>query len=103
MSGRQTWDPQGYARHAGFVPELGAPVVELLAPRPGERILDLGCGDGVLSERIVALGATVVGIDGSPEQVAAARARGIDARVGDGERLGFEGEFPGVAAPREES
>jgi SAM-dependent methyltransferase len=93
VSGRQTWDPEGYARNASFVPELGAPVVERLAPRPGERILDLGCGDGVLTERLIALGATVVGIDGSPEQVAAARARGIDARVGDGERLEFDEEF----------
>ena len=42
----QLWDPARYARNARFVAELGLPVVELLAPRPGERILDLGCGDG---------------------------------------------------------
>ncbi len=34
-----------YARHGRFVPALGKPVLELLAPQPGERILDLGCGD----------------------------------------------------------
>ncbi len=45
----QTWDPEGYARNARFVSELGMPVVELLYPRPGERILDLGCGDGALT------------------------------------------------------
>jgi len=92
----QTWDPDQYARLGRFVADLANPVVELLAPRPGERILDLGCGDGALTEKLVALGCVVVGVDGSPEQVAAARARGLDARVADGERLGFAGEFDAV-------
>ena len=53
----------------------------------GERILDLGCGDGQLTERIVATGANVTGIDASPEMVAAARARGIAAEEGSAESL----------------
>ena len=85
MSEGQTWDPERYARTARFVADLGAPVVELLDPKPGERILDLGCGDGALTEKLAALGCDVVGVDGSPEQVAAARERGLDARVMDGE------------------
>jgi len=92
----QTWDPERYARHARFVADLGLPVLELLAPRPGERILDLGCGDGALTEKLVAMGCRVVGVDGSAEQVRAARARGIDARVMDGERLTFVDEFDAV-------
>jgi SAM-dependent methyltransferase len=92
----QTWDPEQYARDARFVAELGQPVVELLAPRPGERILDLGCGDGFLTEKLAALGCRVVGVDASPEQVRAACARGLDARVADGEALGFEGGFDAV-------
>jgi len=93
---RQTWDPERYDRNARFVSDLGQGVVELLAPRSGERILDLGCGDGVLSERLVSLGCSVVGVDGSAAQVAAACARGVDARVGDGEALAFEEEFDAV-------
>jgi 2-polyprenyl-3-methyl-5-hydroxy-6-metoxy-1,4-benzoquinol methylase len=50
-------------------------------PSPGERILDLGCGDGVLTEKIVAAGAVVAGVDAAPDMVAAARTRGLDARL----------------------
>jgi trans-aconitate methyltransferase len=92
----QTWDPDRYAKNARFVSELGAPVVELLAPRAGERILDLGCGDGALTEKLVAHGCSVVGVDSSAEQVAAARARGLDARVMSGDTLAFEDEFDAV-------
>lgn len=93
---RQTWNPKRYAANARFVSELGVPVLELLAPRPGERILDLGCGDGALTERLAALGCRVVGVDGSAEQVAAARQRGLDARVADGHALCFAEEFDAV-------
>jgi SAM-dependent methyltransferase len=84
------WSAERYARSARFVSELGAPVVALLDPRPGERILDLGCGDGALSERIAGAGAEVLGVDASPDMVAAARARGIAAEVADGRALPFE-------------
>ena len=96
MASAQTWDPDGYARHARFVADLGMPVVELLAPRPGERILDLGCGDGALTAKLVALGCDVVGADASEPLVAAARRIGIDARVMDGEALALDGEFDAV-------
>jgi len=93
---RQRWSAERYAETAHFVPALGAPVLELLAPSPGEHILDLGCGDGVLTQEIVAAGATVIAVDAGPDMVAAARARGIDARVMDGQRLTFGGEFDAV-------
>jgi len=92
----QRWDPQQYATNARFVSDLGEPVLELLAPRPGERVLDLGCGDGALTEKLIEAGCLVVAVDGSPEQVAAARARGLDARVEKAESLPFSSEFDAV-------
>jgi trans-aconitate methyltransferase len=92
----QHWSARQYAETAHFVPELGAPVLELLAPSAGERILDLGCGDGVLTEKIVAAGASVVAVDAAPDMVAAARARGIDARIVCGQDLTFDHEFDAV-------
>ncbi len=92
----QTWDPERYARNARFVADLGAPTVELLAPRAGERILDLGCGDGVLTAKLVSMGCHVVGVDSSAPQIDAARKLGLDARVMNGEALDFDSEFDAV-------
>lgn len=89
----QDWSAEGYARNARFVAELGEPVVDWLAPKPGERVLDVGCGDGALTASIVARGADVVGVDSSPSLVEAARARGIDARAMDVYALPFREEF----------
>jgi len=96
VTGAQSWNPERYAKNARFVAELGAPVVELLAPQPGQRILDIGCGDGALTRKLVELGCTVVGVDASPELIAAARALGLDARVMDAQALGFNAEFDAV-------
>ncbi len=75
------------------MPELGAAALELLDPRPGERILDVGCGDGALSLKIIDRGAEVVGVDSSPELVAVALAAGIEARRTDAADMAFDGEF----------
>jgi SAM-dependent methyltransferase len=96
LASSQNWSAADYAVNAHFVPALGQPVLDLLQPQPGERILDLGCGDGVLTEKLVALGARVIGIDNSPDMIAAARRRGIDARMMDARALTFENEFDAV-------
>jgi trans-aconitate methyltransferase len=96
VRGRQSWDPERYGRVARFVADLGMPVLDLLAPKPGERILDLGCGDGALTKKLAELGTVVVGVDASTEQIAAAQKLGLDARVADGEALRFPPAFDAV-------
>jgi trans-aconitate methyltransferase len=93
---RQDWRADCYSKHAHFVPTLGQPVLDLLKPLPGERILDLACGDGVLTEKIAASGAVVVGVDAAPDMVNAAKSRGFDARLMNGAALRFTGEFDAV-------
>lgn len=92
-SAGQVWNSGDYARHGRFVSDLGGPLLYWLAPQQGERVLDVGCGDGVLTEKIVLEGAAVVGIDASPELIEAARQRGIDAKLMDAHELEFEAEF----------
>jgi SAM-dependent methyltransferase len=86
----QTWDTRAYARNGAFVQDLADGVVEWLAPQRGERILDLGCGDGRLTERILAAGADVEGVDASPTMIEAARARGIKAIEAKAEQLPYD-------------
>jgi len=92
----QQWNSSRYAKNARFVSDLGEPVVDVLNPQAGERILDLGCGDGALTEKIIARGAEVIGIDASADMVMAARHNGIDARVVDAYQLEFHSEFDAV-------
>ena len=87
------WDAADYARAGGFVPELGQAALELLDPQPGEHILDVGCGDGTLTLKIKEMGADVVGIDNSLSMVAAAKAKGLDARLMDAAQLKFGEAF----------
>jgi SAM-dependent methyltransferase len=86
------WSPADYAQNAGFVPALGAAALALLDPRPGELVLDIGCGDGTLTQQISAAGAKAIGLDASPEMVEVARAKGVDAYVADAQALDLEAQ-----------
>lgn len=92
----QQWDVDRYGTDGRFVADLAGPVLALLNARPGERILDLGCGDGRLSARLADLGAEVVAVDSSADMITAARKRGLDARRMDGQSLDFAAEFDAV-------
>jgi SAM-dependent methyltransferase len=85
----QVWDPRAYGANGAFVHQMAGGVLEWLGPRAGEEILDLGCGDGQLTERLAASGAHVVAVDASAEMVAAARGRGVVATVADAAALPF--------------
>jgi trans-aconitate methyltransferase len=92
------WDAKTYdAKHA-FVYEKAKGLVELLAPKAGERILDLGCGTGALAAKIAARGAKVFGIDRSVEMVEQARRKfpALAFEVMDATRMTFDAEFDAV-------
>ncbi|GHE29235.1 methyltransferase type 11 [Streptosporangium violaceochromogenes] len=80
------WNARVYDSSFGYVSAHGAPLVDLLDPQPGERVVDLGCGTGVLSAEITSRGARVLGIDRSPAMIEKALAQypGLDFIVGDG-------------------
>ncbi len=80
-----TWDAQLYKDKHNFVYNYGSGLIELLDPKPQERILDLGCGSGELTAEINKLAESVVGIDKSPEMIAKAKEQfpSCDFEVGD--------------------
>ena len=96
MAQTTTWNPASYAKNARFVADLGEPLLALLDGKPGETILDLGCGDGALTEKIAESGCTVYGGDASLAQLQAARRRGIETAVMDGQQLGLKRRFDAV-------
>jgi trans-aconitate methyltransferase len=95
-SQRQVWNADDYAQHARFVSDLAGPVLEWLAPQAGEHILDLGCGDGVLTAELARRGVRVLGVDISDSLLGAAAERGVETRRLDGQALPFDGEFDAV-------
>ncbi len=92
----QIWNPQEYRKSADFVPEMGRAVIDLLEPKAGEKILDLGCGTGALAKELARAGCSVVGTDASPEMVEAARTAGVDARLADAQALKMDEKFDAV-------
>ena len=87
------WNAADYAKVGGFVAELGGAALDLLDPQPGERILDVGCGEGTLTRKIMERGADVLGVDDSPEMVRFAREKGVDAVLMDAADMPFAAEF----------
>jgi len=85
----QVWDAEAYGQNGAFVHGLAGGVLEWLAAQPGESILDLGCGDGQLTQRIGKTGATVMGLDASPQMAAAARKLGIAVDEGSAESMPY--------------
>jgi trans-aconitate 2-methyltransferase len=94
----ETWDAQNYARNFSFVPQYGRELIGILNPQKGEKILDLGCGTGSLTEEIAAHGCTVTGIDRDANMVALAQKThpALTFMLQDAGNLTITGPFDGV-------
>ena len=92
----QRWSASDFAKNGRFIQDMAGPIFALLAPKPGERILDLGCGDGMLTAEIEAAGADVLGVDTSEELLAVARMKGLSVNIVDAHALDYVKEFDAV-------
>ncbi len=98
MTSPPTWDAALYDDKHSFVTRYGEALLDLLAPRPGERILDLGCGTGHLTKQIADRGATVIGLDNSAAMIAAAQQAYPDVTfvLADATNFAFEAPFDAI-------
>ena len=96
MSVSQHWEKEKYEKNARFVSDYGEELIEWLNPQKNEYILDLGCGDGVLTKKISEYGCKVLGLDGSQKFVEAAGKLGINAVQGDAQNMNFGNEFDAI-------
>jgi trans-aconitate methyltransferase len=92
----QTWNTDAYAANGRFVATLASAVVDLLNPQPGEQILDLGCGDGALTEQLAAMGVAVTGVDTSLAMLEAASKRNLHVEYHDATALPYKQQFDAV-------
>ena len=94
MTSEKQWDAARYDGGHSFVWKYGAGLVDLLAPREGERILDIGCGTGHLAAEIASRGAEVIGVDKSPDMIEQARRLYPDLRFELVDATGFQFDEP---------
>ena len=92
----QEWFPESYDNVGSFVPELASDLLGILNAKSDEKILDLGCGNGIFTKKILQTTQNVIGIDSSNCMVQAARENGIDAYQIDGEEIPFRNMFDAV-------
>lgn len=92
------WNSSLYDKKHDFVFKYGEDLVELLAPKAGERILDLGCGTGYLTNMIAAAGAEVTGIDSSAEMISKAKSEypHLDFRILSATDFDFENSLDAI-------
>jgi trans-aconitate methyltransferase len=98
MPAKTTWDTELYESRHSFVWQYGEGLLDLLAPKPGERILDLGCGTGQLTAKIADAGASVLGLDASPDMIGQARQNypRLQFKLEDATATQFQSEFDAV-------
>ncbi len=92
------WDTNLYDQKHSFVTKYGEDLLSLLDAKPGERILDIGCGSGHLTKLIADVGAEVTGLDSSQEMIATAQSAypAINFVVADASDFAFAEPFDAI-------
>lgn len=93
---RDSWDIEKYQKLVNSLPKAGTIALTFLQPNAGEKILDLGCGEGTLTEKIQSMGCHTLGIDSSPKMIKACASRNINVQLMDARFLKFDEEFDAV-------
>ncbi len=95
---KSKWDPNQYDENFSFVYQYGEDLLQMLNPQIGERILDLGCGTGELTDQIHQSGAQIVGMDNSSEMIQSARTKypQLNFVIGDAEDFLFKSPFHAI-------
>ncbi len=98
MAKRSSWDTELYEAQHAFVWKFGEDLIGILDPKQGERVLDLGCGTGQLTQKIAERGAEVIGLDASPEMIGQARRNfpRLQFVLEDAAAMNFDGEFDAI-------
>ncbi|WBW75594.1 methyltransferase [Schizosaccharomyces osmophilus] len=91
--GRDFWSAETYQKNAAFVPALTKEIVQRLALTSQDVVLDLGCGDGVLTQNLASQCKHITGIDSSQSMIQSAKQKGLEAYVVAGENLASATEF----------
>lgn len=90
------WNADRYVKNAAFVSEYGSAVANLLGDISGKKVLDLGCGDGRLTQELKDKGAKVIGIDASESMIDSAQSKGLEAYVLDALEMEYKETFDSV-------
>ena len=90
------WNAKQYEEAAAFVPEFGKELIDMLKPKASDRLLDVGCGDGALTQSLELHCAEIIGIDADENMVARAIQRGLKAFAYPASDLPFDNEFDGA-------
>jgi trans-aconitate methyltransferase len=92
------WNAHLYDDKHSFVFKYGEDLVDLLSPRPGEKILDLGCGTGYLTHLIAESGALTTGLDKSANMIEKARNTypGLNFREGSATDFHYDNPFDAI-------
>ncbi|SER57787.1 Ubiquinone/menaquinone biosynthesis C-methylase UbiE [Gracilibacillus ureilyticus] len=95
---KDLWNANLYDQQHAFVSEFGGDIIEILAPKSSEKILDIGCGTGDLANQLTERGVEVIGIDQSENMIDQANAKypHIDFRVADILQMNFDRDFDAV-------